>query len=221
MQTFATTAPITTVIDLPAGRIRLVAGDRADTTVEVRPADAARGRDVTAAEQISVDYADGVLRIAAAPARHQLMGPTGSVEITVRLPAGSHVEAKVSDADVRGTGRLGDVTLTADRAAVELAETAAAHLTVLAGSITVGRLGGPAGISTDHGDIDVAEAVHGAVVLRTRSGDVTVGAARGVSAVLDAATGHGRIGNALRNDGTPGLTISATTGHGDITARSL
>ncbi|NUS03674.1 MAG: hypothetical protein HOV97_14055, partial [Nonomuraea sp.] len=48
-----------------------------------------------------------------------------------------------------------------------------------------------------------------------------VGAAAGVSAVLDAGTGQGRISNALKNDGTAELDIRATTSSGDITARSL
>ena len=71
------------------------------------------------------------------------------------------------------------------------------------------------------GDIRIAEAVRGTVVLRTRSGDISVGVATGVSAVLDAGTGHGRVSNALKNDGTAGLDIHATTAKGDITARSL
>ncbi|MFD4871419.1 hypothetical protein ACFWN4_39650, partial [Streptomyces sp. NPDC058412] len=72
------------------------------------------------------------------------------------------------------------------------------------------------------GDITIAEAVHGTVDLRTQAGDLTIGAARGVSATLDAGTTHGRIHNALRNtDGaTAALTIHATTAYGDITARS-
>ncbi|MFF4715277.1 hypothetical protein ACFY2V_28390 [Streptomyces eurythermus] len=53
-------------------------------------------------------------------------------------------------------------------------------------------------------------------------GDVSVGAAAGVCASLDAGTGYGRIHNALKNTGgAPGLTIHATTGHGDIDARGL
>jgi hypothetical protein len=52
-------------------------------------------------------------------------------------------------------------------------------------------------------------------------GEISVGAAAGVSAALDASTGHGRIHNALKNDGTAELEIHATTGQGDITARSL
>ena len=63
--------------------------------------------------------------------------------------------------------------------------------------------------------------MRGTVVLQTQSGDITVGAAAGVSATLDAGTGHGRISNALKNDGTSGLDIRATTSQGDITARSL
>jgi hypothetical protein len=60
-------------------------------------------------------------------------------------------------------------------------------------------------------------------VLRTEAGDVSVGAAHGVSASLDAGTDFGRIHNALKNtDGAAaGLNIRATTAYGDITARSL
>jgi hypothetical protein len=62
--------------------------------------------------------------------------------------------------------------------------------------------------------------MRGTVVLRTQSGDISIAAAAGVSAVLDAGTSHGRISNALKNDGAAELDIRATTSHGDITARS-
>ncbi|MER6202233.1 DUF4097 family beta strand repeat-containing protein, partial [Streptomyces sp. NPDC001586] len=148
--------------------------------------------------------------------------PSGSVEVTVQLPAGSRVEAKAASAEFRGVGRLGDVAFEGAQATVKLDETAAAHLTLMAGDVTVGRLGGPAQISTHKGDITIAEALHGTVDLRTQAGDLTIGAARGVSATLDAGTTHGRINNTLRNtDGTTAaLTIHATTAYGDITARS-
>jgi hypothetical protein len=58
-------------------------------------------------------------------------------------------------------------------------------------------------------------------VLHTRSGDISVAAAAGVSAALEAGTGHGRVSNSLKNDGTTELDIRATTTRGDITARSL
>ena len=109
MQKFDTPAPISAVLDIPAGRIQFIAADRADTTVEVLPANASKSRDVKAAEQTTVDYGDGVLRIEAPAAKNQILGPSGSVEVTVQLPAGSRVEAKAAAAEFRGVGRLGDV----------------------------------------------------------------------------------------------------------------
>ncbi|MFD8236574.1 hypothetical protein ACFV20_32450, partial [Streptomyces sp. NPDC059696] len=74
MQKFDTPAPVSAVLDVPAGRIRLIAADRADTTVEVLPADAAGSRDVRAAERIDVRYDDGVLRITAPGAKNRMLG---------------------------------------------------------------------------------------------------------------------------------------------------
>ncbi|MFI9806593.1 DUF4097 family beta strand repeat-containing protein [Streptomyces sp. NPDC052301] len=223
MQKFDTPAPVSTVLDIPVGRIRFVAADRADTTVEVLPADASKGRDVKAAEQIEVVYGDGVLRIEAAPAKNRLLGHSGAVEVTVELPAGSRVEAKAAAAEFRSLGRLGDVVFEAAQATVDLDETASARLTLQAGDVSVGRLGGAAEISTQKGDLRIAEAVRGRVVLRTEHGEISVGVAHGASATLDAGTSYGRIQNSLKNtDGVAAaLTIQATTSHGDITARSL
>lgn len=220
---FDTPTPVSVVLDVPAGRIQFIAADRADTVVEVLPVDATKSRDVKAAEQTRVEYGDGVLRIEGPPVRNQILGPSGSVEVTVRLPAGSRVEATAAGAELRGVGRLGDVTFKGAQGPVKLDEAASARLAVLAGDITVGRLGGPAEISTQKGDIRVTEAVHGTVTLRTEHGDIAVGAARGVSAALDAGTGYGRVHNSLSNaDGAAaGLAIHATTTYGDITARSL
>jgi len=61
MQKFETSAPIAVVLDVAAGRVQLIAADRADVVVEVRPVDASKGRDVRAAEQTVVEFAGGVL----------------------------------------------------------------------------------------------------------------------------------------------------------------
>jgi DUF4097 and DUF4098 domain-containing protein YvlB len=222
MQKFDTPAPISAVLDIPAGRVQFIAADRADTAVEVLPADASKGRDVKVAKQTKVEYSDGVLRIEAS-AGTQFLGPSGSIDVTVQLPAGSRVEAKVASAEFRTVGRLGDVAFEGAHGSVNLDEAASARLTLLAGDVSVGRLGGPAEISTSKGDIRIAEAAGGTVVLRTDAGDVSVGAAAGVSAALDAGTSYGRIRNALKNaeGATAQLDIHATTAYGDINARSL
>ncbi|MCF3103918.1 DUF4097 family beta strand repeat protein [Streptomyces roseoverticillatus] len=221
MQKFDTTAPISAVLNVPAGRVQLIAADRSDTTVEVLPANAAKSRDVKAAEQIEVAYADGVLRIEAPAAKNQYFGPSGAVEVTVKLPAGSRVEAIAAATELRGVGRLGDVVFDGAYHQIKIDEAASVRLTAVDGDVEVGRLNGPAEISTTRGDIRITEAVRGTVVLRTQSGDISVGAARGVSASLDAGTGYGRISNALKSDGNAELDIRATTSHGDVTARSL
>ncbi|MGY5035312.1 hypothetical protein ACWC9U_31625, partial [Streptomyces sp. 900116325] len=88
MQKFATPAPISAVLVIPAGRIQVIAADRADTVVEVRPVNASKSRDVKAAEQTTTEYVDGVLRVEV-PVKNQYLGPSGAVEVTVQLPAGS------------------------------------------------------------------------------------------------------------------------------------
>ncbi|MFE3070970.1 DUF4097 family beta strand repeat-containing protein [Streptomyces sp. NPDC059247] len=223
MQEFNTPTAVTAVLHVPAGRIRLIAADRTDTTVEVRPANAAESRDVKAAELAEVGYADGVLRIVVPEGGRRVLGASGSVEVTVQLPAGSHVEAKAAAAELRGVGRLGDVTFEGARGTVKLDEAGDARLVLQDGDITVGRLGGSAEIRTSKGDLRVAAAERGTVVLDTAYGEIEIGTARGVSAVLDAGTAHGRVHNALRNaDGAAaGLVVRATTSYGDITARSL
>ena len=220
MRKFDTPAPIAAVLDIPAGRVQVIAADRHDTAVEVLPANTAKGRDVKAAEQTTVDYADGVLRIATS-ARNQRFGPPGAIEVTVKLPAGSRVEARAASAEFRAVGRLGDVAFDAAYRQIKIDEAASVRLTAHDGDVEVGRLTGPAEITTARGDIRIAEAVRGTVVLRTHSGDISVGAAPGVSASLDAGTSHGRISNALKNDGAADLSIQATTMQGDIDARSL
>ena len=221
-QKFDSPSAIAATVDIPAGRIQLIASDRADTTVEIRPSDAGKDSDVKAADGIEVAFADGALRIEAAKPANRLLGSSGSVEVTVLLPTDSKIAAKSALADFRGVGRLGDVTIEAAQGSIKLDETATAHLTLQSGDISVGRLGGSAEISTQQGNLQIAEAVAGTVELKTTRGDIMVGAAPDSSATLDAGTTYGRVRNSLKNaDGAAAaLNIHATTAHGDITAES-
>lgn len=213
MPKFDTPAPISTVLHVPAGSVRLVAAERADTTVEIQPADPSKGRDVHAAEHTTVEYADGVLRIQA--------GDKGSLAVTIHLPSGSGVEGKAGATELSTTGPLGEVAFDGAYREIKIDQAAGLRLAAVDGDVEVARLGGPAEISTARGDIRIAEALGGTVVLTTQSGDISIAAAPGVSASLDAGTSSGRVSNSLKNDGSTGLDIRATTAHGDITARSL
>lgn len=220
MQNFTTTAPIATVLDIPAGQVRFDASPGSDTAVRVLPADPSKSRDVKAAAETAVSFEDGVLRISL-EAKNQYFGPSGAVDVTVSLPAGSSVEAQAASVSLRGVGRLGDVTVSGAHGEILFDEAASLRLTAHAGDVSVGRLTGPAEITTGKGDIRIAEAASGNLVLTTQAGDITVGAAAGVPASLDAGTTYGRIRNSLKNEGKAGLVIQATTSYGDIDARSL
>nr|WP_042184439.1 DUF4097 family beta strand repeat-containing protein [Kibdelosporangium sp. MJ126-NF4] len=222
MQKFDTPAPISAVLDIPAGSVQFIAADRADTVVEILPTDASKARDVKAVEQTTVEYADGVLRIHTS-AKNQYFGPSGSLEVTVHLPTDSRVEAKAASAKLRSAGRLGDITFDGAYSQIKIDKAAAVNLTAVDGDVEVAHLNGPAQITTTRGDIKITEAVRGKVVLSTQSGAISVGAAPGVSATLDAGTSYGRITNTLKNAEGPtaNLNIHATTAHGNITAHSL
>ena len=222
MHKFQTPSPVTVVLDIPAGQVRLVASERTDTTVEVLPSEASKRRDAKAAQQTTVEFGEGVLRIATADPS-KILGSSGSLDVTIALPAGSRIEGKAGGAELYSTGRLGEVAFDGGYRTVELDEVGSARIKMHMGDVSIAKLTGPAQLRNGKGDITVAEAVAGAVDLRTDMGDLKIAAAPGVSGTLDASSAYGRITNALKNSegAGAGLNIKATTSHGDIIATSL
>jgi len=220
MQTFDTPNPVTTVIDVPAGHLRFIAAERTDTRVEIHPLDASKARDIKAAERTTIGFADGVLRIAT-PEKNAAFGPSGSVEVTVQLPAGSSILANGS-AELRGAGSLGDVAVDGSFGPIKLDEAATVRISAIDGDVVIGRLTGSGEITTARGDVRITEALRGDVVVSTQLGDVSVGVPSGITAGLDAGTPLGRISNTIANSGgAPVLQIHATTASGDIDAHTV
>jgi hypothetical protein len=109
MPTYDTPQPITATIDLAVGDVRISAGDRAITVVDVQPSDASNEEDVKVAGQTRVEYANGQLLVKAPKLRSWLSRSGGpSVDVTIELPAGSHVHGTLGVGDVHCDGRLGD-----------------------------------------------------------------------------------------------------------------
>ena len=111
MPTFDTPEPISVAVEFGVGDLRIVASDRTDTMVEVRPSDAAKKADVTAAEQTRVEYAGGRLLIKAPKSWRQLSWRGGgeSIDVQIELPAGSHLRGETGVAALRCQGRLGEI----------------------------------------------------------------------------------------------------------------
>lgn len=144
MPVFDTPEPIAVTAHVEAGSLRLIAGERSDTLVEVRPRDPKRDQDVRAARQTEVRFANGVLTVRTSKHRQRhLFGRTGTVDVTVELPAGSSVELTGAWTQVLGEGRLGEVGAKTSAGDVRLDTTGPLRLTAAHGSITVERVAGP------------------------------------------------------------------------------
>ncbi|MGI5393520.1 DUF4097 family beta strand repeat-containing protein [Streptomyces sp. CA-251251] len=205
MPSFDTSGPIAVNAHVGAGSIRFTAGDRLDTVVEVRPGDPGRDKDVRAAEQTQISFANDVLTISTKDRR--LIGPTGVVDVTVELPAGSHVDTTGSWTQVLGEGPLGEVRVKTSGGDVRLDTTGPLRLAASHGSVTVDRVEGTAEITTSSGSVRVG-LVEGSAVLKNSHGSTTVGAALGDLRVSHA---NGDI-DITRAEGS----LTATTAHGTL-----
>jgi DUF4097 and DUF4098 domain-containing protein YvlB len=156
MQEFHTPSPITAEVEVGAGIVRLVATDRDDTVVEVRPRDESRPADVRAAEKARVDFRNGTL-VVKSEMRGFPIPRSGAVDIDIALPTGSRLRAAVASAAVQADGQYSDCRLAS-----------------VSGDIAVESVTGNVKADSASGDITVQDAA-GAVTVSTASGDATIG----------------------------------------------
>ncbi|TGA92590.1 DUF4097 family beta strand repeat-containing protein [Streptomyces sp. MZ04] len=205
MPSFDTPQPISVNAKVDAGSIQFAASDRADTVVEVAPRSPDKRQDVRAAEQTEVTCSGGKLQIRTL--KRSLVGPSGTVDVTVELPTGSHVEITGAWTQVLGEGRLGEVFVKTSSGDVRLDTTGPLQLTASHGSITVDRVEGSAEITTSSGSLRVGT-VDGTAVLKNSHGSTNVGAVTGDLRVSGA---NGDI-SIDRAEGS----VAATTAHGTL-----
>ena len=185
MPVFDTPEPITADIDI-VGRVQVTASDRSDAVVEVHPADPADEASVQAAEQTTVEFSGGRLLVKRPKlgALASLIGPRGSVTVTVGLPAGSHVKAS-GLAGITTVGPLGEAILHSAIGDVQVAEASQLEAKAAIGSVTVDRVAGPAEVATSHGAIRIG-ALEGAATLESANGSITVDRTAGALLVKSA-----------------------------------
>jgi Putative adhesin len=209
MPEFETPEPISVVLELTVGDVSVIAGERTDTVVEVRPSDSARRLDVTAAEQTRVEYADGRLAVKTAH-RWKSYSPFsdgGAVDVVVSLPAGSRVSGKAGLGTFRLTGGLGDCQIKTGLGDIHVEQVGAVELTTGLGEVSVQRATGDAELSTGSGQVQVG-AVDGAAVIKNSNGDTRIGQ---VSGELRVKSANGDI--AIEQ---PHASLTAKTANGDI-----
>lgn len=190
MPVYATPEPITVTIDLFVGDVQLVATDRTDTVVEVRPSDESDDSDVKAAQNTRVEYADGTLLVRSPKGRVlDFSKRTRSVDVVIELPTGSQVHGEVSVGDVRSTGVLGECRFKASIGHFRLDRTGTLRLDTSGGRVTVDTVVGNAEISTGSGRVHIG-AIDGAAVIKNSNGNTDIGS---VSGELRARSANGDI----------------------------
>lgn len=212
MPTFDTPAPISVTVDLLAAELVVVASDRPDTVVHVRPAED-RDRDRRTAEQTRVDFLSGTLTVRGP--RHPgfgVFGRVGVVDVLIELPTGSEVEAKLGAGAIRCSGELGDSRLRSGAGDVQAEHLGDATVSTGFGLVSIDNVTGGAKLSTGSGKLRL-RSVAGPAVLKNGNGESWVGYAgselRIHSANGDIVTDH------------VGSSVTANTANGEIRVREL
>ncbi|MFP3987285.1 DUF4097 family beta strand repeat-containing protein [Streptomyces sp. E11-3] len=181
MASFDTPEPISVAVEIAMGDIRLIASDRTDTVVEVRPTDSSKASDVKAAEQLRVGLSRGTLTVRTPTRllrRSDVERDGGSVDVTIELPEGSRLRGGSVWAALRSEGRLGECRFETVESDIRLDRTGPLRLTVVCGDITVARASGHAEITNRSGRVRIGE-IDGSAVIKNDHGDNTVGEVTG------------------------------------------
>jgi DUF4097 and DUF4098 domain-containing protein YvlB len=179
MPSFDTPQPISVSVEPVVGNVRIIASDRTDTVVDVRPSDESNDSDVRAAEETRVEFSGGTLSITAPKMRLlDFSKQTRSIEVTIELPEGSRVHGRTGLGDLHATGRLGECRYKSGTGHFQLDNTGELNLHTATGNVVVDRVAGNAEISTSSGRVHVGE-IAGTGVVKNSNGATTISSAGG------------------------------------------
>ncbi|HEY3871342.1 MAG TPA: DUF4097 family beta strand repeat-containing protein [Actinocrinis sp.] len=209
---FETPSPINVTLDLYVADVHMVASDRADTVIEVKPSDPGKPADVKAAENTRVEFDEvtGALSVIMRKPRSRFVNFSKrpeSVDLVVQLPSGSAVRGQASMGDYEADGLLGVVSLKTDFGAVRLEQSAELTVRTGLGQVTVDRVGGPTEVHSASGDMHIGT-VDGTAEISTSSGTIRVGTVSG-AARLKVSNGALYVERALSD-------ITASTSNGEV-----
>jgi hypothetical protein len=212
MPTFQTPEPITVSLELGVAEVQLTASDRNDTVVEIHPTNPQSNADIAAAQQVTVEFVDGQLRIATARGwRHWVpRGGRHSVDVRIELPTGSHVNGSVGIAALQCEGRIGDCRYKAGLGKVRIDRGSSVSLSVGAGNIDVEHASGRVDVKTT-GTVRLGT-IDGSAVVKNSNGDTSIRAINGelrvTSANGDIAVEHAH-GNVVAKSANGDIALTA------------
>lgn len=214
MHVFATPEPIEAIVDLSVGSLTVHASDRADTRVDVRPTKPGLPGSVRLAEQTTVEFVGGVLRVFAPKTRSLLswFGAFDSVHVTIELPTGSRLAGESGFGSCEVHGILGECEYRSGAGSIKIDTVGTARLRTGSGSIAVSRVAIELTASSGAGSIRLGES-RGPASLKSSSGRIEVGTA---TDALTLSTGSGRI-----QIGSAQSDVTAKTASGRVTVDEL
>ncbi|WP_213816503.1 DUF4097 family beta strand repeat-containing protein [Glaciihabitans sp. dw_435] len=207
MTTFDTPTPPSLSVDL-AGRadITIVASNRTDTVVEVRPRSASRALDARAAEQVTVDHTDGRVSVKSRSLRlYSWFSDGGAVDVSIQAPIGTEVYAHSGMGDVRCVGEFGASELTSAMGTITAEYMGALHARTGQGDVNVERSAGRADITTGSGKLRIGQ-IDGDAAVKNGNGDTFIG---DVTGALEVKAANGDI---VIDRATSAVTARASNG---------
>ena len=207
--TFVAGAPITLAVSLEFGTVRVHAQDTGTVTARVFPARSTRRVDVEAAERTRVHFADNALEIRVPGATRRFFGSPGSVDVDVVVPTGSSLRLDAGYAEVEVTGTVDACAVKTSYGDIRVDDTGRLDIDSQGGTVTAGRVAGPAKVSSTYGRIRIREAA-GPADLATSSGDINVTRAAG-DVTARSAYGQVTIGEQVRGSASVSGSYGAVT----------
>jgi DUF4097 and DUF4098 domain-containing protein YvlB len=205
MPTFDTPQPITATVEISAGSVRLVATDRVDTVVDVRPRDESRSHDVKAAERVRVDFSNGTLTVASQ--RGFSFPRRGAIVVDIALPSGSRLNASAVSASITADGRYADSKFAAVSGDLEIGSVEGnLKADNVSGAISVQNVNGSASVSTVSGDATIGD-LDGDMKFRAASGSITVKRLQG-NLNSQTASGDATVATAVKG----GMSVQTASG---------
>jgi hypothetical protein len=211
MPAFETPQPITASVEMFVGHVSIIASDRTDTVVEVRPSNAAKKEDVRAAQETEVDFAAGHLTVKAPSGWRMYLPPsawrTPSIDVTIEVPTGSRLHGTAHLCRFLVTGELGQCELKTSVGDLQLEKAGPLELHTTGGNITVDQVVSRASITTGTGLVRIRE-IDGSAVVKNSNGDSTI---REVAGDLQVNAANGNI-----TVERPCGSVTAKTANGNI-----
>ena len=180
MDVFPVAGPVAGRIDVGGrGDVVMTATGDPVVTVEIRPRNASRVLDRSAAEQAVVDCSEDRLAVRIKPwRRYSWFSDGGAVLVSIGLPVGSAVEIATGMGDLRSDGEFGDLALVTGMGEIAVDVCANVRLKTGMGDVTVARAAGHADLVTGSGTVRVGE-VAGPAEIKNSNGATFVGEVTG------------------------------------------